>query len=91
MSDSEPPLTISYDPSQQRFIGPQGSQLSYELGPNSEMIINHVGVPTALRGRGIAAQLVDAALLDARENGRSVVPVCSYASSYMKRKGLLDQ
>ena len=49
------------------------------------MMRTHTGVPTALRGRGIAAQLVQAALDHARAKGLKVRPDCSYAEVYMQR------
>jgi uncharacterized protein len=49
------------------------------------MMLVHTGVPRALRGRGIAAALVAAALQHARERGFRVRPDCSYAEAYMRR------
>jgi uncharacterized protein len=49
------------------------------------MMLTHTGVPRALRGRGIAAVLVQAALDHARERGLKVRPDCSYAEDYMRR------
>ncbi len=49
------------------------------------MMLTHTGVPKALRGRGIAAALVRAALDHARAKGLKVRPDCSYAESYMQR------
>lgn len=49
------------------------------------MVILHTGVPPELGGRGIAAQLTEAALAAARENGWKVRPRCSYAAAYFKR------
>ncbi len=49
------------------------------------MMLTHTGVPQALRGRGIAAQLVQAALDHARAKGLKVRPDCSYAEIYMQR------
>ena len=45
----------------------------------------HTGVPRALEGRGIAAQLVQALLDWARSEGLKVVPACSYVRVYMQR------
>ncbi|MDH4290325.1 MAG: N-acetyltransferase [Aquincola sp.] len=49
------------------------------------MMLTHTGVPRALRGHGIAAALVRAALDHARERGLKVRPDCSYAEAYMQR------
>ncbi len=49
------------------------------------MMLTHTGVPQALRGRGIAALLVQAALDHARAKGLKVRPDCSYAEVYMQR------
>ncbi len=51
----------------------------------SVMMLTHTGVPRALRGRGIAAGLVRAALDHARERGLKVRPDCSYAEDYMHK------
>jgi len=49
------------------------------------MMLTHTGVPAVLRGRGIAAALVGAALDHARAKGLKVRPDCSYAETYMQR------
>ncbi len=52
-------------------------------GPLMHLV--HTGVPPALQGQGIAAQLVAAALAEARAQGWRVRPVCSYVQVYMRR------
>ncbi|MEO8485959.1 MAG: GNAT family N-acetyltransferase [Betaproteobacteria bacterium] len=47
--------------------------------------LHHTEVPVALEGRGIAGQLVHAALEHARKSGMRVAPYCSYVRSYMRR------
>lgn len=49
------------------------------------MMFTHTGVPHALRGRGIAAELVRVALGHARAQGYKVRPDCSYVEAYMRR------
>ena len=44
----------------------------------------HTEVEPALRGRGIAAQLVGVALADAHAAGREVVALCSYVVDYVR-------
>ena len=49
------------------------------------MHMTYTGVPLRLRGHGIAAQLVAAALAHARSEGLQVDPQCSYVARYMQR------
>ena len=44
----------------------------------------HTIVPDALRGRGIATQLVLAGLASARERGLQVIPKCPVFAAYMR-------
>jgi uncharacterized protein len=57
----------------------------YRVYAGRLMMLTHTGVPHALRGRGIAAALVQAALDHARAQGWKVRPDCSYAEAYMQR------
>jgi uncharacterized protein len=47
--------------------------------------IDHVGVPPPVEGRGIAGQLVQAAMEQARREGWRVVPHCAYAAAWLRR------
>ena len=49
------------------------------------MQMNHTEVPSSLENRGIAADLVRAALAFAAANGFAVEPRCSYVRAYMRR------
>ncbi len=63
--------------------------LDYHLeekpGSPAIMAITHTGVPRALEGQGIAADLARAALEAAQAQGWKVRPVCSYVDAYMRR------
>jgi len=50
---------------------------------DSKLFLTHTEVPEALRGQGAAANLVDSTLKYARENGLTVVPLCSYVAYYV--------
>ncbi len=50
------------------------------------MVIDRTYVPPKARGRGVALQLVERAVDDARKAGRKVVPECSYAAAVFGRR-----
>ena len=78
---------VQHDQTAQRFEWTEDgirSELDYEL-QNGVMSILHTGVPEAVGGRGIAADLAKAALDTAREQGWLVRPVCSYVAAYIKK------
>jgi uncharacterized protein len=56
---------------------------AYDLAGDT-MIFHHTEVPRALRGRGIASQLIRHALAAARERRLKVVPACSFVKTYME-------
>lgn len=55
------------------------------LDDGRRRVFTHTFVPDALRGRGIAATLVREALDDARREGRTVAPACSYVAAFIQR------
>jgi predicted GNAT family acetyltransferase len=79
--------TVNHDETSHQFsteVDGHRAVIDYTL-TGSVMNITHTGVPPAIGGRGIAADLMRAALSAARERHWTVNPVCSYAVSYMKR------
>jgi predicted GNAT family acetyltransferase len=80
-------ITVDHDPSGHRFtaeVDGSHAQLDYTFS-DGVMTITHTGVPPAIGGRGVAAELMSAALGTARAAGWSVIPVCSYAAAYMAK------
>ena len=53
---------------------------------DDRMIFTHTFVPPELRGRGVAEKLVRTALEEARQEGRRVVPQCSYVALFIRRQ-----
>jgi uncharacterized protein len=79
--------TVNHDEALHQFsteVGGNRAFLEYTL-TGSVMNITHTRVPSAIGGRGIAGELMQAALAAAHERGLRVNPVCSYAVAYMKR------
>jgi predicted GNAT family acetyltransferase len=80
-------LDIRHDPDRHCFealVDGHRNVADYRLA-GGVMRITHTGVAPALRGQGIAAALVRAALEHARAAGLKVDPQCSYAAAYMRR------
>jgi predicted GNAT family acetyltransferase len=78
---------ISHDLNLHRFtteVEGHRAQLDYTVS-GSVMTITHTRVPREIGGRGIAAELMRAALRFATDQGWSVDPACSYADAYMRR------
>jgi uncharacterized protein len=81
-------VAVVHDPAASRFEVTVDGHLctcQYRLYGGRLMMLTHTGVPHALRGRGIAGALVQAALDHARAQGWKVRPDCSYAETYMRR------
>lgn len=79
---------IEHNASQHRFQWTEEGQLcvlDYQLH-DGVMDITHTGVPQAVGGRGIAADLAKAALETARTEGWKVRPLCSYVAAWMRRQ-----
>lgn len=49
------------------------------------MTITHTSVPESVGGRGIASNLMEAAMDAARGEGWKVIPACSYADAWIRR------
>jgi predicted GNAT family acetyltransferase len=72
---------------QNRFeldVGGATAFAKYHLTPQA-VIITHTETPRALRGRGIASELVEGALKLIRNDGRKVVAGCSFVADYLRK------
>jgi len=49
------------------------------------LVFTHTEVPSADEGKGIASELVRAALDDARRCGFRIVPACSFVAAFVRR------
>ena len=47
--------------------------------------ILHVIVNPSMRGKGLAADLVEQVVMEAKKEGKEVIPTCSYAAAWMKQ------
>jgi predicted GNAT family acetyltransferase len=57
---------------------------NYRRAP-ATVIITHTETPRALRGRGIASELVEGALQQIRAEGFKVVAACGFVADYLRK------
>ena len=80
-------MEILHDIQKQKFyvvVDGLESHLEYVKMENVLNLI-HTYVPNALRGKGIAGEVVKAALTYAEENELKIIPSCSYVAAYIQR------
>ena len=63
----------------------QVGEMTYVRTTPERMMIDHTRVFDGFEGRGIARQMVMAAVEFARANSRKIIPVCSYAQAVLTR------
>jgi uncharacterized protein len=61
------------------------AEMTYSRASATLIIIDHTGVPDALRGRGVGQALVERAVLDARREGFRIIPLCPFAKVQFER------
>lgn len=61
------------------------AEMTYSRAGQAMIIIDHTGVPDALRGRGVGVLLVERAVADARTEGRRIMPLCPFAKAQIAR------
>ncbi|MGO9342029.1 MAG: GNAT family N-acetyltransferase [Acidimicrobiales bacterium] len=87
--ESEPgdPVEIVDNAKESRFVafvGEESAELVYSTD-GDRLTIVHTGVPESLSGRGLGGMLVSAALKKAADSGYTIVPVCPFATSWLRK------
>lgn len=83
MSDS----VVRNNPEAKRYetaVGEETAVLEYILA-GSNIVLHHTEVPKSLEGQGIGSKLAKFALEDAKAREISVIPMCPFVASYIKR------
>lgn len=62
------------------------AEMTYSRAGASRIIIDHTGVPDPLRGQGVGAALVEAAVIDARAEGFKMIPLCPFAKAALEKR-----
>jgi len=78
---------VTHDAERHRFaMTVDGLPCELDYVPRPGMLdLVHTGVHPGLRGRGLAARLVEAAVSYARERQLKIRPSCSYVEAWMRR------
>jgi predicted GNAT family acetyltransferase len=67
-----------------RLAGGSEAELTY--GRDGDLLVaDHTYVPPRFRGRGLAERLVRRAIADAGDEGRRILPLCSYVALQFRR------
>lgn len=87
MSPETPSILVRHNEADQRFEAQVEAHLAFlsYTREGDRHVFDHTFVPDALRGRGVAAVLVRAALKEARERGWRITPRCSYVAAFINR------
>jgi predicted GNAT family acetyltransferase len=83
--DDAPCVTDNADASRfELTTGGELAELVYRRRAD-RLVLLHTEVPEALGGQGLGGQLVRAAVRRAVDEGLTVVPLCSFARSWLER------
>ena len=61
------------------------AEMTYTKVGLHQRIIDHTGMPEALRGRGVGEALVQRGVEDARAEGIKIIPLCPVAKAQIER------
>ena len=80
-------MTVRHNAAAGRYEldAPHGLAIAVYRQQGNSRVFTHTEVPPADEGKGIAAEVVRAALDDSRTQGFKIVPACSYVVAFMRR------
>lgn len=68
-----------------RGVGGPVGEITYRMSDVDTWVIDHTYLDPEYRGRGLAKQLLDFVVEEARERNRRIIPSCSYVLAEFKR------
>jgi predicted GNAT family acetyltransferase len=74
---------VNEDENQFELHTKDGTAFLEFIREGEKLFLTHTETPEALRGQGIAADLVKQSLQSAKDNGLRVVPSCSFVAKYV--------
>ncbi|WGW11921.1 GNAT family N-acetyltransferase [Saxibacter everestensis] len=93
--DQQPDIAVAHNPEQHRYELRDGNSVigftAYRLAAEErQMVFVHTEVDPGYEGRGLAQRLAKFALDDVREQGKRVVPVCSFIAGFLAKDHSFD-
>lgn len=85
---NEPGIEVRHQRQRQRFvvtIDDQEAFLEYRMLAPDVIDFVHTYTPAELRGRGLAAQLVQTGTEFAHDRGWRIIATCSYVAAWLKK------
>ncbi|WP_312075574.1 GNAT family N-acetyltransferase [Chryseobacterium sp.] len=71
--------------------GQHAGLMTYTWAGEERFIIDHTEVEEAYNGKGVGKEMLLAAVQFARENGKTIIPLCPFAkASFQKHEELQD-
>ena len=61
------------------------AEMTFSILSSKTIIVDHTGVPDALRGTGAGRALAEYLVSDARANGYKVVPLCPFVNAERRK------
>jgi predicted GNAT family acetyltransferase len=87
-SDQTAPPEVSDNREEHRYEIHDGSSLAgfaaYRRRGDT-VVFTHTEIETPFEGRGLGSQLIQSALNDVRRQHKTVMPLCPFVASYMRR------
>lgn len=61
------------------------AEMTYSRAGATRIIIDHTGVPDSMRGMSVGRKMVERAVMDAREGGYKIIPLCPFAKATLEK------
>jgi uncharacterized protein len=80
-------IAVKDNPERRRYELDIGGEIAFAnyRRDGAKVLIPHVEAAPPLRGTGAAGKLMEGIMAIARAEGLKIVPLCSYASAWMRR------
>ena len=85
---SDPAITTEIDGSKGRYVlktDAGEAEMTFSIMSPGMRIVDHTGVPDAMRGTGAGRALVEHIVEDARANSFKIVPLCPFVNSERRK------